>query len=215
MKLASIPFQLRLQLDRLQVRERALLVLALVMVILALMVAGGHYSGLTQHDSERQRINDLRSELSANRNALESLTEARDNPRIARLSEIKQTLEARLAELDESLANITDILIPPQQMVAVLRELVDRNDLTLVRLELQPVIQVRDADDGQSALYEHRLRLTLNGSFDDLSDYLSALEGLPWHFFWDRLSIETTDYPQLRIRLDVHTLSDQEVWMNV
>lgn len=215
MRLAATTLKLRLQLDRLKVRERALLLLVLVALIVSVCYGLGRLTGLTEHDRQRQQADQLNLEHNANTQALTTLSAARDNPVVAQLSARNAALENELAELDARLANITEVLIPPQQMVTVLRELLDRSDLTLVRLALAPVTEVRNAEEGREALYEHKLELTLTGTFDDLSAYLQALEALPWHLFWDRLSIETTTYPQLRIRLDVHTLSDQEIWMNV
>lgn len=215
MRVTALALKLRLQLGRLQLRERLLLLITLVAVLGAAGYGLARISGLNQHQPEQQRIEQLRLEHQANISALGNLTSARDNPVVLQLSEHNAALEAELAQLDARMANITEVLIPPQQMISVLRELLDRNDLTLVRLALQPVTEVRPADVGQSALYQHKLELTLTGTFDDLSAYLHALEALPWHLFWDRLSIETISYPQLRIRLDVHTLSDQEIWMNV
>lgn len=215
MSRSALSLKLRLQLEPLQTRERLLLLLALIVVLAAACYGVALLSGLSQHQSQRDRLEQLTLEHSANINALSNLTQARDNPVVVQLSERNAALEAELAELDARMANITEVLIPPQQMVSVLRELLDRSDLTLVRLAVQPVTEVRPADADQSALYQHQLELTLTGTFDDLSAYLRALEDLPWHLFWDRLSIETSRYPQLRIRLDVHTLSDQEVWMNV
>ncbi|WP_108126050.1 hypothetical protein [Saccharospirillum mangrovi] len=215
MKPTATTLRLRLLLGRLQPRERLLLLIVMVAVLGSLFYLAGRITGLAEHHSERERLDQLNLEQNANQTALNNLTAARDNPVVIQLTERQAALEAELAELDARLANITEVLIPPQQMVSVLRELLDRSDLTLVRLALQPVTQVRSAEVGQSALYQHKLELTLTGTFDDLSAYLRALEALPWHLFWDRLSIETTSYPQLRIRLDVHTLSDQEIWMNV
>lgn len=215
MRWSALSLKLRLQLQRLQLRERLLLLIALIVVLAAACYGAGLLSGLSDHQSQRQRLEQLTLEHTANTAALGNLTQARDNPVVIQLSQRNAALEAELAELDARMANITEVLIPPQQMVSVLRELLDRSDLTLVRLAVQPVTEVRPADAGQSALYQHKLELILTGTFDDLSAYLRALEDLPWHLFWDRLSIETTNYPQLRIRLDVHTLSDQEIWMNV
>ncbi|PTY39011.1 hypothetical protein BGP77_09675 [Saccharospirillum sp. MSK14-1] len=215
MNRSALSLKLRLQLERLQLRERLLLLIATMVVLAAAGYGLGLLSGISEHESQRQRLEQLTLEHTANTAALGNLTQARDNPVVIQLSERNAALEAELAELDARMANITEVLIPPQQMVSVLRELLERSDLTLIRLSVQPVSEVRPADVGQSALYQHKLELTLTGTFNDLTAYLSALEGLPWHLFWDRLSIETTEHPQLRIHLDVHTLSDQEVWMNV
>lgn len=212
---ATLALKLRLLLDRLQLRERVLLLIALILALAAACYAVGNLADISDHQAARQQLEQLNQEYDANISALNSLTQARDNPVVIQLRERNKALEAELAALDQRLSNITEVLIPPQQMISVLRELVDHNDLTLVHLALQPVTEIRPADADQGALYQHRLQLTLTGNLDDLSAYLRALEELPWQLFWDRLSIATTRFPELRIRLDVHTLSDQEIWMNI
>lgn len=208
-------FGLRLQLDRLQVRERALLLAVLVLAFATATYGIGQYSGLTDHQAQREQIERLSRTLDANEEALATLRDARDNPRARTLIERNAELEDELAALEERIARITDVLIPPEQMVRVLRELLDHNNLTLVRLNVQPVTRVRDAGEGATALYQHRLELDLTGHFDGLTAYLEAIEALPWQLFWDRMTIETRDYPRLDIRLRVHTLSGQEAWLNV
>lgn len=209
-------FRLRLLLDRLQPRERLLILITLILLLGFAAYGAVWYTGLSRHELVRDRIETLRNEFTANQNALLTLKEARNDPRTRRLGERNQTLRDELAALNNRIDRVTNVLIPPDRMAPLLRELLSENDLTLVRLEVQPAAQIQtgSGDDGV-ILYRHRLELDLRGRFTDLLGYLEAIEGKPWQLFWDEISIETDDYPQLDIRLRVHTLSDDEEWLNV
>ncbi len=209
-------FQLRLWLDRFQPRERLLMLISLVLVVGFLFQAGIWLSGLTHQDTLEQRIETLRKEFTANQNALIALQEAMNNPLARNLSEQNRALQDQLQELDNRISRVTDVLIPPDRMVTLLRELLNENGLTLQRLDVKPAARVQSSEgDPGVILYRHRLELDLQGNYTALMQYLDAIEAKPWQLFWDEISIETKNYPQLNIRLRVHTLSDQEEWLNV
>jgi len=212
----ALTFRLRLLLDRFQPRERLLILITLVLVIGFAAYGVIWTTGLTQHDRLRDRIETLRNQFTANQNALLTLQEAQNNPRARSLSERNEALREELSVLEDRISRVTDVLIPPNRMANLLRELLADNDLTLVRLGVQPAseIQTGDSDSGV-VLYRHRLELDLQGSFPALLGYLEAIEAKPWQLFWDEISIETDNYPQLEIRLRVHTLSDKKEWLNV
>jgi MSHA biogenesis protein MshJ len=46
-------------------------------------------------------------------------------------------------------------------------------------------------------------------------NYLETIEALPWRLFWDRIEVETLEYPQASIRLRAYTLSFAEGWIGV
>lgn len=216
MRIRNGLFPLRLLLDRFRPRER-LLLLGVLVLVLALATQGLlWFTGLTDHSGQRARIEDLRNRFSSNQDALLTLQQARNNPRTEALGEQNARLEEQLSELDSRIERITEVLIPPETMVTLLRELLAGNDLTLVSLNVVPAAPIRNGTgDAGVMLYRHGLELELSGDYDALIGYLDSIESLPWQLFWDELGVETRDYPTLRIRLRVHTLSDQEVWLNV
>lgn len=209
-------FKLRLLLDRLQPRER-LLLLGILVLLLAVATQSLLWStGFAHHERERSRIDNLRAEFTANQNTLRTLQQAMNNPRVEALEERNAELKNDLQTLNQRIDAITDVLIPPQTMVTLLRELLNGNRLTLKRLQVEPAERVETGGNAASVtLYRHPMVLELNGDYDALVGYLKSIEALPWQLFWDELSVETEDHPRLNIRLRVHTLSDQEVWLNV
>lgn len=208
-------FRLRLLLDRFKARERLLLLVTVAVFILGITQAILWITGLDNHDAQRDQITTLRDQYQQNQQGLALLQQAQQSPRVQSLTEQNLQLEAQLEALERQLTALTDSLIPPNTMVALLRDLLDRDDLTLVRFSTLPVQALPRPDDQAPELYRHALEMTLSGSYQGVMNYLGSIEALPWRLFWDELSLETEDYPRLNIRLRVHTLSDQEEWLNV
>jgi len=64
-------------------------------------------------------------------------------------------------------------------------------------------------------IYQHSVEVTLEGSYSDLLEYLAQLEKLSWQMFWGRISVDTEQYPRLRVTLTVQTLSLNKAWLIV
>lgn len=208
-------FQLRLLIDRLSIRERAILLVSMVMLLAGISYGVLWYLGWTDQSAVRDQITRLQVQSTNNQNALLALEQARNNPQLQTLSNQNERLRRDVQQLNDRISGITEVLIPPNTMATLLRELLGSSDLTLVRFGALPAQPLAKDDSGEAQLFRHQLDIELTGDFDALTSYLTTIEALPWRLFWDELSVETEQYPQLRIRLKVHTLSDQEAWLNV
>lgn len=208
-------FQLRLLIDRLAIRERAMLLVSLVLVVAGISYGVIWSLGWTDQSVIRNQITQLQVQTTDNQNARLALEQARNNPQLQTLSRQNELLRREIQELDDRISGITEVLIPPDTMATLLRELLGSSDLTLVRFGSLPAQPVNQENSGEARLFRHQLDIELTGNFDALTGYLQTIEALPWRLFWDELSVETEQYPTLRIRLKVHTLSDQEAWLNV
>lgn len=208
-------FQLRLLIDRLSIRERAILLVSMVMLLAGISYGVLWYLGWTDQSAVRDQITRLQVQSTDNQNALLALEQARNNPQLQTLSNQNERLRRDVQQLNDRISGITEVLIPPNTMATLLRELLGSSDLTLVRFSALPAQPLAEDDSGEAQLFRHQLDIELTGDFDALTSYLTTIEALPWRLFWDELSVETEQYPQLRIRLKVHTLSDQEAWLNV
>lgn len=159
----------------------------------------------------------LDAQLPALREQLDRLEQALSGDPDAAARERKQALEHERAGLDARLAELTDGLIPPQEMAGALRELLRAEPgLELVRLEALPAepVLVRDPREpasaqptAQPALFKHGMVIELSGDYLATLRYLESLEALPWRFFWDGLDYEVVDYPKARVRIELHSLS--------
>lgn len=150
-------------------------------------------------------------------------------------------LEQKVAELDNRLRTLQRGLVPPQKMAATLEDMLDRNQrlklLSLRTLAAGPLIEdpkpVADPQaktpgatpklaDAASAskttepaqrIFKHGVELTLQGSYQDLLAYMAQLEHLPVQMFWAESGMDAKDYPRVKLKLTLFTLSLDETWL--
>ena len=218
--------------DALVTRERALVLLAaiagtaLVYDALALQPLEARKKRLTQ------QIVDARQNIKA----AEALLKTQDvaDPDAVKRS-YRDAVRAQLAEIDQSMQGLQRGLVPPERMAKLLEEMLAHGrGLQLIGLRSLPVQQFETpgaaaakaddkavkgakpaAKDPQRAIYQHGFEISLQGSYPDLLEYLAQLEKLEWQMFWTRISVNTDQYPKLRVTLTVQTLSLNKAWLIV
>jgi MSHA biogenesis protein MshJ len=213
--MTALLFRLRLLIERFSVRERVMILLCLVLLLASISYGVQWSLGWTDNRELRNQITTLETQTTSNQNTLLAMEQMSSDPQLQTLVLQNERLREQIRDLDDRISGITDILIPPDTMANLLRELLGNTDMTLVSFRALPSQPVAQEEAASGSLYRHRLDIELTGSFSALTQYLQTIEGLQWRLFWDELSVETRDYPILRIRLKVHTLSDQEAWLNV
>lgn len=215
------------KIDALSLRERALLLGAALAVAFSiwdqwLMVPLSRQHTLVTTEMEAVQVN-----LTKFDEQIDSIVESqRQDPdkanrdRLAKLEAGHERLDARIAEL------VVD-LIPPQKMALVLEEiLVREKGLELVRVESLGAKPLLGPDEHAATgkpddpavipgIFRHGLVIEFEGSFLATLEYLQALEGLPWRFFWESIEYQVEDFPKARVTITVSTLSFNEAWIGV
>ena len=210
--------------DALERRERLLLV-ATVLVLGILLWDVTLRSPLAQrHAAALERMERVRGDIAALEDSRAALVEElRTLAQDSRAGAIER-LRAQLSALDTGLSERTARLVSPQQMVEVLRDVVNADaEVRLVRLKnagAEPVITETqpgaDAAEGDiPRVYRHHVELVIEGRYLAMLDYLRRLEGLQWRFQWDHLTLETVDYPTARATISLSTLGLAEDWIGV
>ncbi len=148
---------------------------------------------LNQTRNMAQEAQSLRQQLSAN-----------PNDKMAdELAQLKQQLAQHQAALDEELVD----LIPPEQMSAVLAQLLARTEgVTLIEMRIQPPVALVN----EGGLYRHGVKLELEGSFFKLKAALERMEQLEQRFYWRFLDYQVTRYPKARLQLQLDTLGTEK-----
>jgi len=59
-------------------------------------------------------------------------------------------------------------------------------------------------------VYKHSVKVSLEGRYFAVIDYLKSLEQLPWRFYWEFIDYEVDRYPQASVSLEVYTLSTEK-----
>ncbi len=206
-------------LDRRSVRERVLILLTFLVLLLvawnflifepALAARRKTVSGIGQLKSE---ILQLKAEKQIIQQQAEVDPDRENRQQITQLQELigdfDRKLEARLINL-----------LSPQQMPVLLQKILkQQKGLHLIAMENLPPESILPQAEGEAprpGLYRHALSMEVEGSYLRLLNYLETLERMPQRVFWDILTIDNKGFPVARIHLQLHTLSLSEDWIGV
>ncbi|MGH8221010.1 MAG: hypothetical protein ACREUT_20955 [Steroidobacteraceae bacterium] len=218
MKLVRVLNALLARFDQLSLRERGLVILA----TLAVLIGAFQFLLMSSVDARRKQLSlelaTLKSEMDGAANA--ALAASTSDP-IAEQTRHAAELKARLAATDAALASRAAGMIPPQRMMQVLRDVLTREpSVKLVSLRYLHATPL--PDDANSVVppgiprpYLHTVEIVVQGNYLDILAYLRALEALPWRFYWRRLELTTTHYPINEVRLEVGTVSMANEWIGL
>lgn len=215
--------------DERPVRERGLLtVTALVLILLVgweLVVA----PVLARNDRMESEIETLAANQQRLLEQQQTLTTQLESDPSAELKRLLETRSQRLARLDAEIAETTGRLIPPRDMVALLRTiLAAQSDLELLGMSLktpQPVYADTPADrdaagpgeteGGEPLLYAHDVEIRLRGPYLKVLRYVEQLESMDERLGWGQLSYDADAYPEGEATIRVRTLSLEPAWLGV
>ncbi|MBX7274182.1 type II secretion system protein GspM [Stutzerimonas chloritidismutans] len=216
---------LRQRWQALAPREQWLSVLvgaSLLGMLYLLLVAEPLAERIAQQDSQL-RLAEAR-QLEANNALLElqaKLAADPNRPYRDALAVARTNREQILRSIDEE----TRSLVSPARMKALLQDLLRRQPhLQMVALqsfseplELPAPDAANDTRPAAVSFYRHGLRLTLQGGYFDLLDYLQAVQNSGWRLHWDSLDyhIDEAGPDKARITLELHTLSREAGWVGV
>lgn len=106
--------------------------------------------------------------------------------------------------------------ITPNEMREILSHiLTNKFKLSLLEFKTLPVNIMPNSQQTEIKTYEYGISIKFKGDFLSTVKYLEAIESLKWKLFWDKLEYKVTKYPMAEITLQIHTISNQEGWINV
>lgn len=210
----------------LSLREKVM-ILACGLVVLTLIV----YSlvldpAMTSWSNGQKSQRTLERQFTELQQQQELLTKRlRTDPNISLRQQIKQH-QQEITELDEKLRVKSVDLISASQMAATLREILgNTKKIKLIHLEsIAPsgmLLQEEDAPaiDGKLAeainLYQHGVKITLEGKYFDILNFFKSIEALPTRLFWKKLDYRVTDYPLAEVEFEIYTLSTGKDFISV
>jgi MSHA biogenesis protein MshJ len=210
-------------IDAQPMRQRVLLLVAALAVLFAFWDAVLMRSVKTRRTVAEADIEKLEKQVQALEAKSESIVQVlAADPNLDRRQR-REELRRQLAELDARFSEQTADLIPPSEMVRVLKEVLGHETmLQLVRVEslqAEPVLAESEIESDVPAsripIFKHGLVMELLGDYLSTLRYLEAVEDLPWHFFWESFEYQVEEYPEGRVKLKVLSLSTQEGWIGV
>jgi len=180
-----------------------------------------HQQAQAKQQEIQQQQQALNSAITQLQKQLEDITDPNEKTR-QDINTVKQQLSKRQQKLDEKI----DKLVEPSKITDLLRSLlVQSTGLTLVSLKNEAVTaivvnqnknsQKQKNNDAAIQFYEHAATIKFRGHYQQLYDYLVALEDSPWGLYWDQLEYVVSGYPSAEISLRVHTISTDEHWIGL
>lgn len=226
--------RLATRIDALNLRERAMLT-----AILVLLVWAGWQTLLmaplaAERKSLSQRAETARTSAASLNTSIQTLAQQRARDPLAEQKLKLDVLGRQRAQLDGELAKVTSSLIDPQQMGAVLEDILAQQRAVKViglsslaaepmalgpaaaaAITTKPAEAAASGSTGLPPLYRHGMQLELEGSYLDLLGFLRSLDALPWEFIWTDLELSVEEPSRCRLRLTLHTLSLKSGWLGV
>lgn len=202
------------RIDALSVRERLLVLLTAVVLIVGLWHLLLMQPLAERASSSRAELTALEARIvNANRTLEEQILQlaGKGDEQRSRIA----SLRARIDEINAVLGNHAAELIDPAEMARVLEEVLkEQSRLSLVRIRnTTPEFLTTGEEDGGVTFYRHGLEIEVEGSYFACLEYLNAIESLPWRLYWQILELDVVDFPKNRIRIEVSTLSLDEEWI--
>lgn len=205
------------KLDTLQVRERVIVILALLALLYLLLTSVFVTPFLKSHQQLKSTINGStlkKQELQQEQQTL--LTQLSADPNKTLQIEIDE-LNTSVAELDQKLQDLSLGMVPADALVQILEDVLRQTEqVTLVRLAVAPAreLQLTTIDSAteiaNTGVFKHMVSVTVQGKYFDIQKYLQKLEALPWSFYWQDLQYDVDGYPKATAVLRVYTLTTEE-----
>lgn len=211
--------QLGERIEGMSPRERAFVFAAAVMLALALVQTLAIDPARERQRRAHERVQSAEAALQqiAQQTAAVRHTLRVDPDRAAR--DALAAEEARLADLARELEARERLLIAPERMQQVLKDVIEVEGRVRVvgfkTLSPQPVALQNASGDAPPGFYRHGFEVTVSGPYAELVAYLERLEGLPWQLGWTSATLDAAGRPALSLTLIVNTLSLEETWLRI
>lgn len=215
--------QLQTKIDEMSLRERILLFLSLIAILIVIWNSLLLSPLGIQQKKLLSTLGNTQSEIAAMEQQIATILQRSktdpDAENRAMLARYRQQVE----KLEQQIRTAIRGLIKPQQMAQALEEVLTREtDLKMItvrslgsELLVESTGEDEDTATEVAGVYRHGMQLEFKGSYLSALAYLEALQNLRWSFYWDGIDIVMDDYPRAHIVITVHTLSLDEGWIGV
>jgi MSHA biogenesis protein MshJ len=227
--------QISEKVDNVTLRERAMIFAAAAVILIALLNVVLIEPELVQQRRLSHEVGQRQADIKGMQDQLQALALVRQTDPDRDSRRRLDTLKKQVAEIETALAEEQRKFAPPEQVGALLGEMLSRNrKLLLVDMRTLPVATLNGGGDANkpaaqnpagaakpavagadAKIFRHGVEITVTGTYLDLLAYLKDLEKLPNQMYWGRLDLSVAAYPQVTLKLSVYTLSLDPAWLVV
>lgn len=146
-----------------------------------------------------------------------------------RLQQEIQAYKTQIAIQEKTLKDLGSMMVTPQEITALMRKLLQQHDnVRVINMEsLVPVSFIKKLTTDKLAsaesaatqidigvMYQHSIRLKLQGGYLALMGYVSDLKALGTTVAWEKAEFKS-NYPDAELTLEVYTLSPEKAWLGI
>ena len=147
-------------------------------------------------------------------------------------------VNAKIASQSSDLVKISAYMVPPQEMVLLLKKLLQNHtDVQVIEMQSLPVTdfiekqrkliqeqtaptpnnQQNPAEDiwqNVPHVYQHAVKVRLKGKYFSLMSYAQSLKAIGQRVAWENAELKA-DYPESELTVQVYTLSGENAWLGI
>lgn len=212
------------KIDSLSLRERGWIFLAISVTLVVIANSLLIEPLLQRQKILSQQVNQQQGEIRSLHAQTQVIVQSKSGTSSADQKRLQQ-LQQQLAEINLMLQDKQRQLVEPDKIAVLLEEMLNKNrQLQLLELKTLPVSTLAEAtksdkaqapSDVEKQIFRHGVEITVKGNYQNLLNYLNALEKLPVKMFWGKVELAVVDYPSSTLKLTLYTLSLDKTWLIV
>lgn len=208
-------------------RERLIMATMTLLLVVAMLVQFLIEPVLRRSTVSEQQLAVVQARLDSLESQLPALEAAAGRDPDLPLDALHASMTRSLLEVDETLQARMQRVVEPAEMVAALQMLLRESSgvrLREVRNVLPAPVTVAERQDATTEpgisettprLYRHGLKITLEGDFFSLLNYVLQVERHERRFAWKSLRLVVEAYPKALLEIELQTLSLDAGWLDV
>jgi MSHA biogenesis protein MshJ len=217
--------------DGLVFRQRLLVMICLLSVVYAawyFIVGAAAEKSLEMARQENNYLAEKAEALQPNHLSEASIKSSLDT---VKLNNKLKLLRQEVEQINADLANYLSIIVSADELMLVVKNILESQPgLVIEEIKLLPeetvvlgnyLGQEYNQGDGQAQEYDeeeserleelflrkHKISIVFRGGYQDVADYLQALESLEWNLYMQDITYRVEDYPEARVELVVYALT--------
>ena len=124
-------------------------------------------------------------------------------------------LKKRMDQLSPELLTIADSFVAPNEMTALIKNILDENKLHITSLENTPPELIDEDKTSAINIYKHTINMEVYGSYHNQIRFLKKLEASPWKIFWEEALIRADEKGTSTLSLSIFTLNYNKEWLEL
>lgn len=206
------------QFESLSQREKVLIFATGLIVIVAIMVFLLIDPALQKNTKTADSLPPLATEIQTLQQTSIIYEQALAEDPNEKLREQIASVNDRMQVLQNQFsAQLSDLILPRQMPVLIEQVFAQAEGLKLVEMASVTPVNIF-ADNPAMAgvpLYQHGVKLTFEGRFFAVRDFLASLEQLTNQIYWRSMAYQVSEYPNAEVTLEVYTLSTEKAFIGV